>query len=509
MRRRWWQRTRPEPPVAQAVADLPRGGGAACDRLLTMLAEIDAGRDQARSRAALDILARAPDALAAVDHHARRSDDSVAVLRVMAAGLDSAAAGPITVALASVHGNGRVRERAVRAILHHPDPVLAPFLVLRAGDWVRQVRDRAGLGVAVLLAEDPGTYLPVTLPVALRIQARARSRFVMNQLVAAVLAAPPATREALAAAGNTAQRRLVFDLDRAQGRLTLAGLVALAETDSDPRIRAQAAEAACREAVWTDQTAILRRLAGGRRTEVRVTALAGLLRLGRPADVAAYLDDPASLVRAVAREGARRAGTDVVAHYRATVTGATPTSGAVAGYAETVPSDSAPLLPLLAHPDRTVRAQAVRAVARLGGVTPDRIAPLLRDPAPAVVREAATALRPLTGRLPDRLPWELLTDGRPEVRRAGYRLLNGGPPLVRLRAALTLTLDPAPDLARRGRADVTCLARAATDARVRRRFAGDLIPAAGERAELDLLARRAADRLGERTSDRLREWLSR
>ena len=365
--------------MQQAVAALPAGGGSACDRLLGLLADVDATYDGTRSRAALDALVTAPAALVAVDHHARRSHAATAVLHAVATRLDHAAPGLIAVALASVHGNGRVRERAVRAILDRPDPVLAPFLVLRAGDWVRQVRDRAGLGVAVLLAEDPSTYLPRMLPVALRTDARPRGRFVMNQLVAAVLGAPAETREALT--GSTAQRRLIFDLDRAQGRLHLAQLVAKAETDPDPRIRNQAAEAACREAVWTEQTAVLRRLAGGRRADVRVTALVGLLRLGLNADVVTHLDDPSPLVRSVARQAARRAGANAVAHYRDVVSGPTPTPGAVAGFAETVPlSDVAPLFPLLDHPDRTVRAHAVRGIARLGGVTPDRIAPLLRIP---------------------------------------------------------------------------------------------------------------------------------
>ena len=302
------------------------------------------------------------------------------MLHAVATRLDHAAPGLIAVALASVHGNGHVRERAVRAILDRPDPVLAPFLVLRAGHWVRQVRDRAGLGVAVLLAEDP---VDLSAEDAARRAAHRRPSprplRHMNQLVAAVLGAPAETREALT--GSTAQRRLIFDLDRAQGRLHLAQLVAKAETDPDPRIRNQAAEAACREAVWTEQTAVLRRLAGGRRADVRVTALVGLLRLGLNADVVTHLDDPSPLVRSVARQAARRAGANAVAHYRDVVSGPTPTPGAVAGFAETVPlSDVAPLFPLLDHPDRTVRAHAVRGVARLGGVTPDRIAPLLRNP---------------------------------------------------------------------------------------------------------------------------------
>lgn len=482
--------------MEQAVTDLIAGDAEACARLLGLLA----GLSGAEGRAALGVLARAPGALITVDRQARHSTTSVAVLQAMAAKEHDV----VAVALASLHADGHVREHAVRAMQARPDPLFAPFLVLRAVDWVRQVRDPARYAVATLLAEDSALHLSLMLPIGVRVNARARSRFVMNQLVAAVLAAPPSTRLMLAGGGSTAQRRLIFDLDRAQGRLRLGALVELAESDPDPRIRAQAAESACREAVWTEQITVLRRLSRGSRTEARVTALAGLLRLGLYTDVIEHLDDRSALVRAVAREGARRAGVDAVAHYR----DAAPTPGSIAGFAETMsPSDVARLFPLLGHADRAIRAEAVRGVRRLGGVTPDLIGPLLRDPAPAVVREAAAALRPIAARLPERLPWDLLAEPRPELRRAGYRLLNGRTPLIRLRAALTLTLDDDPDLARRARADTTHLARAAT-APVRRRIAGDLTPTAEERACLEALVQEAADRLGEHTTALLHEWLN-
>ena len=91
------------------------------------------------------------------------------------------------------------------------------------------------------------------------------------------------------------------------------------------------------------------------------------------------------------------------------------------------------------------------------------------------------------------------------MRRAGYRLLTGQTPLVRLRAALTLTLDQDPTLARRGRADTIHVVRAG----VRHRRTHPVTPTAAERTDLEALARRAADRLGESTGDLLREWLSR
>ena len=73
--------------------------------------------------------------------------------------------------------------------------------------------------------------------------------------------------------------------------------------------------------------------------------------------------------------------------------------------------------------------------------------------------EAATALRPTVRRLAPELPWELLADPRMEVRRAGYRLVNGADVVTRLRAALLLAGDAEPALAERGRADAVGLVR--------------------------------------------------
>ena len=56
--------------------------------------------------------------------------------------------------------------------------------------------------------------------------------------------------------------------------------------------------------------------------------------------------------------------------------------------------------------------------------------------------------------MPPDLPWQLLTDPRPHVRRGAYHLLGGRDRGTRLRAALLLAADADPALARRGRADV-------------------------------------------------------
>ncbi|TYC22461.1 hypothetical protein FXF52_20670 [Micromonospora sp. MP36] len=390
-----------------------------------------------------------------------------------------------------------------------PCPEVTPFLVLRTGDWVKPVRDRARSALALLLADDPGTYLAAALPTALRLDAWLRGGFAVTQVQAALRSAPAEVWRGLLGSGGRRQRRLVFEVVLAQGRLRLNDLVTCAETDPDVRIRARAAEAACREAVWTRRVDLLRRLARSVRAEVRVVALIGLVRAGQDRDVVAYLDDDAPLARAVARDTARRLDIDAGEHYRNAVSSEGPVLGAIAGLAETGSAADAPLLrPLLSHPQARVRAQAVRALRLLESVVPEELLPLLRDPSLAVVREVTAALRPMTDALPPDLPWELLGEDRVELRRAGYRLLSGQGVAVRLRVALMLALDPEARLAERGKADATRLARNGARTTWRRSPRPELPVTVAEHDQLAELTARAAPVLGEDTSEKLTTWLT-
>jgi HEAT repeat protein len=216
----------------------------------------------------------------------------------------------------------------------------------------------------------------------------------------------------------------------------------------------------CRQAVWSQQTEILRRLARLPRPDVRAVALTGLSRVGCDADVAAYLDDPVSAVRAIARDAARRAGIDALDRYRTAVTAAEPAVGAIAGLADNGSQADEPLVRKpLTHPAAPVRAQAVRALRHLDAVPVEQMIQMLRDPSASVVREATLALRPLTRAVPAGVAWELLADpDRVELRRAGYRLLRMRGTREQLLAALLLATDPGPGLARRAVADATRLA---------------------------------------------------
>jgi hypothetical protein len=469
-----------EPVPAPAPADLRDAVVRAADRgwealehLVDQLSAVDATGDGELATSALSLLAAMPRVVVGLDQHVRRQAwygcaDSPAMTRV-AARLAEGTAGPVGLALSSWHRDGRIRERAVALMVSVPCPQLMPFLVLRTADWVTQVRDRARAGLAVLLAGDRDTYLPAALDASSIVDARNRGGFVRAQVVAALLTAPQPLRQRLAASPGGPRRRLVFDVGLAQGWWSLDDLVLVAETEPDVRIRSRAAEAACREAVWTRRVPVLRRLAGNRRPDVRVVALTGLARAGHDAEIAGHLDDATALIRAVARDAARRVGIDASRHYREAVAADRPSPGSIAGLVETGTADD------------------------------------------AVVRETATVMRQRPDVLPPGLAWQLLTDPyRVELRRAGYRLLQGGPTGAHLRASLIAARDADPKLAGRAVADATRLARDAAGRPYWRRKPVPIIEAtAAQLTELADLARGAADRLGDDTTGRLLAWLGR
>ncbi|MCX5209545.1 HEAT repeat domain-containing protein [Kitasatospora sp. NBC_00240] len=452
--------------------------------------------------AALELLAEHPALLLRLDadlrrEHRTRPDEHPPV----------AAADGVALALLTSHHDGRVREQAVRRILADPSPELLPFLVLRAGDWVPQVRDQARAGLALLLHRRPDLAGPPAVRTALLTARRDRGSFALAQLRTLLAAgAPAAVAERLLDAPQPEVRR--FALDAVAHRLKARDLLRFAELDADHGLRARAAEAVAREALWTEQHEILRRLAGSTHQGLRVTGLTGLVRAGLAQEAAGHLDDPSPLVRALAREAVRRAGGDAPAHYRAAVAAGSPSPAAVDGLAEVGgPADADALTALLGHPAAQVRARAVRALRLLGAVPVPELTRLLRDNSATVVREAATALLPSAASLPTGLLGELLTDPeRPAVRRAAYRLLARRDTVTALRAALLAAGDPHPRLARQGRTDTVGLARwlGAAGGRDDGRSAagGDAVPA----AELLALAGRVRPRLPEEALAALRGW---
>ncbi|MGW5350364.1 hypothetical protein ACWERV_07580 [Streptomyces sp. NPDC004031] len=387
-------------------------------------------------------------------------------------------AGPLTIALASCDRNGRTREAAVRRIvarLAEPQvpPALAVFLALRTADWAGPVRDRARGALAVLLHADPQRYAPLLVPLAELLARRERGDFVRQQAVSALTAAHGAAAlDGLMSAPDPRVRAFAVRTAVATGRLPLQRLTALATEDPERRCRVPAAHAAAREAVWSERLDVLRRLTATVDRDVRAFALTGMVRAGHPEEAARHLADPSSLVRATARDAARRTGTDAPAWYRAAVAelaaevpaqgrppgedppgsraSGTAAAGAIAGLAECGRKEDADrLAALLAHPQYRVRAAALRGVRTMDAVPVGDVVPLLHDRYASVVREAAAALATRTGQLPPGLGESLLADtSRVAVRRAGLRLLDARDPVRRLTALLRAAAGADPGVAR-------------------------------------------------------------
>ncbi|SEG95067.1 hypothetical protein SAMN05216223_1323 [Actinacidiphila yanglinensis] len=427
-----------------------------------------------------------------------------------------AEASPLGVALAACHPDGRVRERAVGRIhllLGGPQPPLdlVPFLVLRTADWAGPVRDRARGALALLLHEHPEVMVPATAPLTLLVVRRERGGFARQQLVSALVSSPGTTLfEPLLASPDVRLRRFALRTALANRRLPLRTLVAITRRDGDRQCRGLAAEAAVRDAVWTEQTDLLRQLATSVHHEVRVVALVGLLRRGLAAEVTPSLGDTSPLVRSVARDAARRTGTDALGWYRAAVH--EPAPGLIAGLAETGRKEDADLLaPLLGHQQAPIRAAALRGLRALDAVAVERAVPLLRDPSTKVIREATTTLRSCLDQLPPGTTESLLADrDRAAVRRAGYRLLDEPDALRRLRTNLRIATDPDPRLARWAAGAAAALIRELHPSPWHSRASGvrpAFDPTADERHELLVLAGAAAALLPHRPRQLLQEQL--
>lgn len=496
-----------------AMGELSSGLLEAADRLVCAVAEIEASGEVDAASRALALLAGRPRLLIRLDGLARSGNDPdvyVSVVDELAGRLTTGSAGPLAVAFASTHRDGHIREAAVRRMIQQPSAGLVPFLVLRTTDWVGQVREQAGAGLAVVLHGDPATHIPLAVGMSVLMERRVRGSFAGAQLLVVVVSAPQLIGGLMASPDHRV-RRVALDANAVSRRLRLDELSGFAEADPDRQVRLRAAETAVREALWTARRQVMHDLAASRHAEVRAVAATGLMRAGLVTEVAALVTDAGSLVRAIARDAARSIGVDPLEQYRDALAADVPALGAIDGLAETgTELDQAVLLSLVDHPRPKIRAHAIRALSRVGldVVCAQRLVPLLRDSSPVVVREAAAALD--TARLTPtaELLWALLAErDRAAVRRAGYRLLRRGDTGTALRAALLVITDPDSRLAARAHADITRIVGEARRPWRHGRVAATLD--ASHLDELRALAAPAASALGESTASRLTHILDR
>ncbi|MGW3626512.1 hypothetical protein [Streptomyces sp. NPDC000880] len=370
---------------------------------------------------------------------------------------------PLGLALAAFHSDGHVREAAVMYLAEHND-TLVPALALRASDWVPQVRDRARAALERPLAEPSATALVAVAGVALALRERREGRWLADRIETVFREGPAQLLTAALAAPDWRTRRAAHLTALAAGRLDLAQMLHAAEHDGDLLTRIRCAEAAVQAAAAAGAVDLVRPLLSSGTAMVRAEAVHRLAQGGDITPATAALADRNPIVRAVAQAALRRAGSDPVEQYRRLVTTSRPEPGAIAGLAETGTADHVGLIsPWLDHPQPRGRAEAVRALRRLGAADPDTLSAMLTDPSGAVTRQVTIGLRPWASRLDLPRLRELLAVSNPHhIRVAAYRLLHERDTWTRLLIDLELVADPSPSMRNRARNDIaTWLSREA------------------------------------------------
>lgn len=312
-------------------------------------------------------------------------------------------------AIASFHGNGFVRERAVALLALQTDGFELPFLLIRCNDWVERVHEIAFAAAAARVQSDyaaPWLRCASLLDPERDIRRRGGALASMRTRVLRLLAEPRhhPVLEVGASTGTAAMARIVFEVASALPD-DQAQRVLLAATKNPNGGVARVAARTLLGRSTSDSLAPLAEgaMADARRTlrVVGVEAWAKFPRLVAEPRLRAALLDPARVVREQARfELPRCTGTpfDAKAFYRAAL--AEAGLPALEGLAEIGDAGDLPLFRrLMEDPRGAVRAAATMGIGR-NAESEDhpRVAAALRDPSRLVRRAAKPFARRLWGR---------------------------------------------------------------------------------------------------------------
>jgi hypothetical protein len=254
----------------------------------------------------------------------------------------------------------------------------------RCCDWVPQVRDRARAAARRWLDQEPDAALLALGPVAFALERRRTGRWLAATLRACVRDGPDRVLAAGLGAPDRPIRRAAYQ--EAAGRVRPEQLMLGAPTDPDLLIRLACCDAVVRGARADGGDTSVRRLLASRTAAIRAQAVHTLALAEDLNPAKSALLDRAPAVRLSSQAVLRLAGIDPAEHYRAALHDQPLVDpAALAGIGETGTAHDRELVwPALAHPRGRGRAEAVRALRRLGAEPIERLAPLLTDPAPVV-----------------------------------------------------------------------------------------------------------------------------
>lgn len=330
--------------------------------------------------------------------------------------------------------SGYVREKAVHELAELGTPQALVLIALRSADWVPQVRDAARLACEWWLRQPVG--LVGLAEAAYLLRRRSEGEWLARR-VDETLRQNPVVLDAALGAGGVLTRRAAYRAAIETDHLALDQLRVIGKSEKDTVVRTACAI----RAVWLARTSgrldIVAEFATSRNSAIRADVVHLLARAGDISAARDALGDRSALVRATAQTAVRRAGESPAELYRA----AQVSAGVLAGLGETgSAADAGRILPALEHWAARCRAEAVRALRRLGVRLPvERLLTLLTDASALVVRQV---VRSLADRSFDEGPlWEMLGTGASHARTAAYRLLRERGSRTRVRTDLALLGD--------------------------------------------------------------------
>lgn len=210
--------------------------------------------------------------------------------------------------LLSFHWSGFLREAAVRCLAQRPEAEAIAFLLLRANDWVPQVRSRAKKALTKAVSSEGPEAFARFLPLVTRLSGTRRDNHApLLETIEAMFQGRDGARALRGAALSPDRyvRRSAYQRAWQFGDQDAEPFLELATNDFDAVVRTGAARRTV-DLVDADQAQkwlrrLMRdRLVGVTRIALAISAFGEIADEGQPAEVEVYLNDPAPDVRTAA-----------------------------------------------------------------------------------------------------------------------------------------------------------------------------------------------------------------